>query len=198
MIITKNKHQNIMKELNAIIENQAEDIETLTDQVSDLVDKVVSAKQVTKDVYELLDYDENDVIIANVTNFLIEQDKNEAAKFISRCKIGRLSNKKVNRHYNSNIVVLVHLFLPGDSYEIFNDNDNQITKDIKDAFKVFFSTSYVAELLSEILKENKGFRVSFDRIDFELNMRRLDPKESDIQLFFDKVDALKSKLKQVK
>jgi len=200
MIITKHKHQTIINELNAVIENQSKDIETLTDQVSDLVDKVVLAKQATKDVFELLDYDENDVIIANVTNFLIDQGNDKAASVISKCKVGRLSSGiDVMRRY----FLKIHLFLTGDSYDIINDEKNKSAIAIKDAFNVYFSYSHTCELLSKFYDESiyyfeNKLKYSSAEIEYELNIRRIDPKESDIQLFFDKVDALKSKLEQIK
>ena len=61
------------------------------------------------------------------------------------------------------------------------------------AFKAYFTKSYVMKLY------NKTFNMNVHnlgvQIEYELNVKRITPKESDVELFFEKIDRLKKMLK---
>ena len=148
MIISKNKHLKILQELKethqeqleeirGIIDEQEKEIESLTDKVSDMVDQINVAKAGANHLLSLLDFKGEDAIIANVTNFLMEQGNEDAAKVISKCKMGKVKivfcdydNRIAGRYWF--IDIYLSLFCPGYSYNILMDRENSITKKIKE------------------------------------------------------------------
>ena len=73
---------------------------------------------------------------------------------------------------------------------------NKINEKINNAFKVYYTLSHVRKLYKKDFNDNKCNRAVGVRINYEINIKRIDPKESDIETFFQKVERLKKMLKR--
>ena len=200
MLVSKKKYNSlkeqkdeIIDQLKAEIRNQEEKLQDYSERLKKLADEIIRIKSSTASMVEMLEYDANDIVIPNIANFLIEEGNKEAAKVISKCKIYKVSIDKAR-------LLLIELHCPGDCYDILQyqgfPNTNELNIQINSAFNKYYSYSHVSRIFDKASIPTS--RVSeFGRLfELELSMRRIDPKESDIEKFFEKVEKLKKQLKE--
>mgnify|MGYP001272454898 CR=1 FL=1 len=196
MIITKNKHiktiskltvmhQTQLAEINEIIEDQEKQIEALVDKVADMIKRVENAKTSAIEVLDLLDYSSEDNVIPSIVNFLNEQGNAKAAKSIGKCKLGQVSIKQ-GKLSNK---VIIPIFCTGSAYNILFKNDNNETKQIQEAFETFYSKYYIDNFTK--LRYFRHTSISLLHHSLELTVKHIEPKESDLELFLEKVEKLK-------
>ena len=196
MIITKNKHiktiseltvmhQTQLAEINEIIEDQEKQIESIVDRLSNKLKEIGNAKRGANETLELLDYSSEDSVIPSIVNFLNEQGNTEAARIIGKCKLGKVSIKQ----WEFGNDVHIPIFCTGDAYNGLSDKYKDETEQIKKAFITFYSKYYIHN--STNMKYNRS--TSADRWIYylDLTMKHIEPKESDLEQFFEKVKKLK-------
>ena len=168
-----------------IIEDQEKQIEALVDKVADMIKSVENAKTSANEVLELLDYSSEDSVILNIVNFLNEQGNTEAAKIIGKCKLGKILAKQGRSWL---LEVTIPIICTGDAYNVLSSQKNNSRGKIEEAFTVYFSEYYFK---SKGVKMNHGTSMNWIYYNYKLSMKHIEPKESDLELFFDKVDKLK-------
>jgi len=204
MTISKEQHETIIKERDDIIAKLEEDLEKQIEKLDKLVDEVSLTKTATNDLIDLIDYKNQNHVIANISNFLSEQNKVNEASTLSKCKLGKiLISPSLLMFGNGNrfIQITIILYCPGDSFEKMKNDiwgDPDIHKEYHSAFKAYYTLSNVRELYLNTF-DNSSARVARANgvdIRYELNIKRISPKDSDGDVFFQKVDCLKKMLKR--
>ena len=204
MTIDKKMYENIIKERDEIISKLEEDLESQIDKLDKLVDQVNVIKTASDDLIDLIDYENNNHIIATIANFLSEQNKVEEASALSKCKLGNIfinPNLKIYSRSRLKIFnITIILYCTGDSFEKMkepNGSAGKIRDEYNDAFNAYFTPSHVNELFRKTYKDNHSGANGGNGviIKYELNIKRITPKESDVDMFFQKVDCLKKMLK---
>ena len=194
----KETYEKIIGERDEIISNLEKDLETQIDKLDRLVDQINTIKTVSKDLIDIVKDKENE-IIANIANFLYERGNKKEAKAISKCKIGEISFARFNSFTGYHIEVKVTLYCTGDTYDYIKDDFASDEKQIiMVAMKAFFTESYVRKMWKHFrANRNQICPINIDSLFItpEYNIKRINPKESDIELFFEKVDRLKKMLK---
>jgi len=179
------KQQKQLDETHEIIEEQEKQIESLTDRVVDMVESVENAKRGANEILEILDYSSEDSVIPSIVNFLNEQGNTEAAKIIGKCKLGKV-NIEMQDHLNwPQNQVHIPIFCTGDAYNILS-RENKLEKQIQEAFETFYSEYYIEHSTNMKFLPNVSFWHHLD-----LTMKHIEPKESDLEQFFEKVKKLK-------
>ena len=204
MTIDKKMYENIIKERDEIISKLEEDLESQIDKLDKLVDQVNVIKTASDDLIDLIDYENNNHIIATIANFLSEQNKVEEASALSKCKLGNIYINPNLKPYSGSsfkkFSITIILYCTGDSFEKMEEptgSTPHIRDEYHNAFKAYFTPSYVKELYRKTFKDdnNRANGVNIVGLKFELNIKRITPKESDVDMFFQKVDRLKKILK---
>ena len=182
----KETHQKQLDEINDIIENHEKQIESLTDRVVEMAKRAENAKRGANETLELLDYSSEDSVIPSIVNFLNEQGNAEAAKIIGKCKLGKVN---IEMHDNPNWPqnqVHIPIFCTGDAYNVLSYSNTTKTTQIEKAFETFYSKYYIEHSTNMEFLPNVSFWYNLD-----LTMKHIEPKESDLEQFFEKVKKLK-------
>ena len=179
------EQQKQLDKTREIIEDQEKQIEALVEKVADMVKRVENAKTSANEVLGLLDYSSDDNVIPSIVNFLNEQGNAKAAKSIGKCKLGKVSIKQ-SKLSNK---VIIPIFCTGDAYNILSKNDNNETKQIQEAFETFYSKYYIDNFTK--LRYFRHTSISLLNHSLQLTVKHIEPKESDFELFLEKVEKLK-------
>ena len=204
MLVSKKEYNKLKKQKDEIIaaleseiEDQEKKLNKSSKKLNNLADKITYLKTGIDSISELYEYESNDVVIANITNFLIEQGAKEASQVISKCRVYDVSIVRFSDKPEYGLSINLHC--PGDSYKILNDNDDPLRNTIIEAFIAYYSYTHMKEIFIKSKSKNHFRWRNINRgkpaLTIEFSMRRIDPKESDIEKFFEKVEELKKQLK---
>ena len=203
MLITNKKHKKIVSELNDKFSELEKVLEEQVNKLDRLIGEIKKVKTASNEIVDLIDYKDNDQIISSITNFLLEQGQKKKANAVSKCKVGGVHLQELDDilsfQRKISMPVTVQLFCPGDSYDLIKKEIDGVFDDKKPivaAFHAYFSPTYTSALYKKHFKEkppsnDKGYKVM---VNLEISVRRIDPKESDLELFFQRVDRLKEML----